>query len=125
MGAEQQRERFRADISAMKLKTGRGRQDGLVQWLGVALMVIGTAAAFIVYEASQRQSDARNIGSEQILAVAFLAVTVAGAALFLSASLAKFLRIWLLRQLYDGQAHVDQILAALDPDRTRLGHGPQ
>jgi hypothetical protein len=28
-------------------------------------------------------------------------------------SLARFLRFWLLRQLYDGQAHIDQVVSAL------------
>jgi hypothetical protein len=32
---------------------------------------------------------------------------------FLRYSLARFLRFWLLRQLYEGQAHVDEVVAAL------------
>ena len=45
-----------------------------------------------------------------------LAVTAVGAAVFLRYSLARFLRLWLLRQLYEGQAHVDQVAEAV---RTR------
>jgi len=32
---------------------------------------------------------------------------------FLRYSLARFLRFWLLRQLYEGQSHIDQVVAAL------------
>ena len=42
-----------------------------------------------------------------------LGVTVIGGALFLFASLARFLRLWLLRQLYEGQAHLDTLVAAV------------
>ena len=42
-----------------------------------------------------------------------LALAVVGAAVFLRYSLARFLRFWLLRQLYEGQAHIDQVVAAL------------
>jgi hypothetical protein len=42
-----------------------------------------------------------------------LAVAVTGAAVFLRYSLARFLRFWLLRQLYEGQSHIDQIVGAL------------
>jgi hypothetical protein len=40
-------------------------------------------------------------------------MAVVGAALFLVGSIARVLRVWLLRQLYEGQAHVEQLSAAL------------
>jgi uncharacterized membrane protein (DUF485 family) len=46
-------------------------------------------------------------------AVAFLALTVFGAAIFLRYALANFLRMWLLRQLYEGQANTDRIVDAV------------
>jgi hypothetical protein len=42
-----------------------------------------------------------------------LALAVAGAAVFLRYSLARFLRFWLLRQLYEGQAQVDRLVGEL------------
>ena len=39
--------------------------------------------------------------------------TVAGGIVFLRYSLGKFLRLWLLRQMYEGQAHVDQIVESV------------
>lgn len=97
----------------MKLRKGASRYDGLLRIAGVLLMVGGTAAAFIIYEASISESDARNIASQQILAIGFLGLTLIGVALFIAASMARLLRFWLLRQLYEGQAHVDQLTAAI------------
>jgi hypothetical protein len=59
------------------------------------------------------KSDDRDIQSLIILAVAMLALAVAGAAVFVRYSLARFLRFWLLRQLYEGQAHMDRLVGAL------------
>ena len=112
---EQQREQFKRDVAQMKLTTGASRYDGLLRIAGVLLMVGGAAAAFIVYESSLSESDARNIASQQVLAIGFLAVTLIGVALFVVASMARLLRFWLLRQLYEGQAHVDQLAAVVRP----------
>lgn len=109
MLAEQQREQFKQDVAGMKLKTGTSKYDGPLRVLGGLLMIVGVAAAFIIYEASLSQKDARNIASEQILAIGFLGVTLIGVALFAVASLARLLRLWLLRQLYEGQAQVEQL----------------
>jgi hypothetical protein len=53
---------------------------------------------------------------------------VLGGALFLRYSMAKFLRFWLLRQLYEGQAHVDEVVAAMGdtghPDSAPLDRAP-
>jgi hypothetical protein len=40
-------------------------------------------------------------------------LTLAGAALYLRYALANFLRMWLLRQLYEGQANTDRIVDAV------------
>jgi hypothetical protein len=113
MLAEQQREQFKNDIAQMKLKSGGSRYDGPLRILGGILMLVGVVAAFIIYEASLSQADPRQIASQQILAIAFLGVTLIGVAVFVAASLAQLLRVWLLRQLYENQSHVDQLVNAV------------
>ena len=113
MLAEQEREQFKNDVAQMKLKSGGSRYDGPLRILGGILMLVGVVAAFIIYEASLTQKDPRNIASQQILAIAFLGITLIGVALFVAASLAQLLRLWLLRQLYENQSHVDQLVNAV------------
>jgi uncharacterized membrane protein YcjF (UPF0283 family) len=113
MLAEQQREQFKNDIAQMKLKSGGSRYDGPLRIVGGILMLVGVVAAFIIYEASLSQSDPRQIASQQILAIAFLGVTLIGVAVFVAASVAQLLRLWLLRQLYENQSHVDQLVNAV------------
>jgi uncharacterized membrane protein YcjF (UPF0283 family) len=106
-------DRFKADVADLKLKTSGQRRDSALQIVGGVLMVLGVVAAVLLYEASLHQSDPRNIGSEEILALGAVGVTVIGAMLFALAALTKFLRLWLLRQLYEGQAHLDALVEAV------------
>ncbi|MGO4200806.1 hypothetical protein AB4Z09_03415 [Rhodococcus sp. TAF43] len=111
--ADERRAQFKTDVADLKLKTGQSRGDSVARVSGLVLMVVGAVAAFVVYVSSLTQNDLRDIASYQILATAFLAVTVIGAALYLAGAIAKVLRLWLLRQLHEGQAQADQIAAAL------------
>jgi uncharacterized membrane protein YcjF (UPF0283 family) len=113
MFVEQRREQFKADVAELKLKARGRRKDGLWRAIGALLMLVGVVAAFLVYEVSLSKSDFRDIQSEQILAIAFLALAVLGAALYIAAAVASLLRVWLLRQLYEGQQQVEALTEAL------------
>jgi len=108
-------ERFKSDIAEMKLKTGRARSENLLQLLGLILMVAGIAIAFGAYAASLNVTatpgtnvDLLDSNSYLPLAVAGLAISVTGGFVFLRYSLAKFLRFWLLRQVYEQRRAVDE-----------------
>jgi hypothetical protein len=118
MLTENRIDQFKADVSAMKVKTPGGRRDSLMQGAGALLMIVGVVAAYIVYQSSTTQSDARNIQSQIILAIFMLALSVLGAALFVFASLARFLRVWLLRQVYENQENVERLATALRSNST-------
>lgn len=105
-------ERLKSDAAELNVGKGAAR-DGLWQTLGAVAMGAGVVLAFVAYLLSLSKDDTRDIQSLEILAVAMLALAVAGAAVFLRYSIARFLRFWLLRQLYEGQAHIDQVVAAM------------
>ena len=115
-------EQFKAEIADMRLKTGRGRMEGLLQLLGVALMVAGIAIALGAYSASLYVTatpgtnvDVLDSNSFTPLAIAGLATSVTGGFLFLRYSLAKFLRFWLLRQSYEQRAAIDDATSGRTP----------
>jgi uncharacterized membrane protein YcjF (UPF0283 family) len=103
-------EQFRAAVDELKLRTGRSRSDLVRQVVGGVLMLGGFVAGLVIYEQSLSQGSALNLQSEQILAAAMVGVVVIGAALFVSASVTRFLRFWMLRQLYEGQANLDRLV---------------
>lgn len=106
-------DQFKAEMADLKLKTGGASKDGPLQIAGVLLMVIGIALAFISYQSSTGQSDQRDIQELIILSITGLAITVAGAALYLRCALAKFLRFWLLRQIHENRTQLDTVVDAL------------
>ena len=108
-------EQFKADIAEMKLKTGRTRSENVLLLFGVALMVAGIAIAFAAYSASLNVTgtpgsnvDLLDSNSYLALAIAGVAITLAGGFVFLRYSLARFLRFWLLRQSYEQRAAIDE-----------------
>jgi hypothetical protein len=113
--ANDRAEQFKAEIAEMKVKTGRGRSENLLQLLGVALMVAGIVIAFAAYSASLNVAatpgtnvDVLDSNSYTPLAIAGLAMSVTGGFLFLRYSLARFLRFWLLRQSYEQRVAIDE-----------------
>jgi hypothetical protein len=107
-------EQFKGDVSDMKLRTGTASRETALLVLGIVLMVVGVVGAFVTYEASLNLNSPLDLQSYNMLAITFLTITVVGAAIFVRYSVAKFLRLWLLRQLYESQANTDRIVEALD-----------
>ncbi|MFB4319121.1 hypothetical protein [Actinomadura sp. 21ATH] len=114
MLTEERRARFKDDVARQKLKTDQGKYDGALRVAGVLLMITGVVGAFVCYNNSLAQDDLRNVGSFQVMATAWAAVTVMGAALYLAAAVARVLRLWLLRQLVESQQQADRLAAALE-----------
>lgn len=110
-------EQFRSQVAELKLRTGGSRGDLVRMIVGGLLMLGGFIAGLIIYEQSLSQGSALNLASEQILALAMLGLIVIGAALFVSAVLARFLRFWMLRNLYEGQAQIDDLVERIGPGR--------
>jgi len=112
-------EQFKAEIAEMRVKTGRANAERLLQIVGVALMIAGVAIALGAYSASLNVTatpgtnvDVLDSNSYTPLAVAGLATSVVGGFLFLRYSLARFLRFWLLRQVYEQRAVIGEAAAS-------------
>lgn len=117
MLTDERRAEFQSGVTAAKLKTDQGKSDGWVRIIGIILMVVGLVGAFLVYNISLTQSDLRDLLSSQILAIALAVLALVGAAMFVASALSRVLRLWLLRQLVESQAHVDQLADAVRSPR--------
>ena len=107
-------ERFKAEAADLQLRAGNPNREKLWIGAGLAMMAVGIVVALLAYQSSLSADDSRDIQSFTILAIAMLGVVVVGAAVFLRYALARFLRLWLLRQLYEGQAHLDRVVEAIE-----------
>lgn len=104
---------FKAEVADLKLKSGVSSSERVLQIIGAVLMVVGVLLAFISYFSSTNQSDQRDQMDLLILALGGLGLSVCGAAMFLRYSIARFLRVWLLRQMYEDRQHLDEVVAAI------------
>ena len=107
-------EEFKAEIADMRLRdpaTGRDRQ---LLRLGGALLAVGVVLTVVAYFMSHGTTNPLTQRDAIILALAGVAVSLAGGALFLRYSLATFLRFWLARLIYEQQAQTDRIVAQTD-----------
>ena len=111
-------EAFASAVSEKKMKTGSASRDTTLRTGGLVVMIVGVVAAFVVFQISRGASDSRDIMSFQILALAFAALAVLGAALFVAGALSQLMRLWLLRQVVESQERHDALLAALREGRT-------
>lgn len=100
----ERRERFEADLAEIRVRTGGAANEPHMILLGLVLMGVGAAVALISFVASQGMDDTRNILSSLIMTGFAICLTLIGAVLFLRHSLARFLRAWLLRLIYEQQA---------------------
>jgi hypothetical protein len=94
-------ESFKEEVRALKIKDPNASRDGVFLRLGLALMVIGIAISVIGFFVSHNTSNTLTQNDALTLAVIGVAVTIAGAAVFLRYSLASFMRFWLARFIFE------------------------
>ena len=107
---------FREEIDSLKLKGGSAEGEKRLLALGVILMVVGLFLA--VFGAIQvgLQGDYPADQRAYMAQGSFLgiALVIAGGALFVRYSLARYLRFWLIRSSYEDRANADRIVAAIE-----------
>jgi hypothetical protein len=106
-------EEFKAEVAAMRLPDPSTARDRLLLRLGAVGLVAGIAVTVIAYAISHGTTNPLQQRDALIVAVIGLAITIAGASLFLRGSLAGFLRFWLARVCYEQAAQADRIVAAV------------
>ena len=111
---------FRSEVEALKVKTGAGSAERVLQIVGAVLMAAGIGLALVAYITAngQNSGDLAIDNLEQneltILALVGVAMSISGGFMFLRYSLARFFRFWLLRQIYESRTLIDE-LAAVRP----------
>jgi len=106
-------DQFKTEVTDLNLKTGSASRERLLVILGIVMMIVGIVGAFLSYVSSRNYSNQLDVGSAISYSVAWLTLVVTGAALFIRYGIASFLRLWLLRQLYEGQANTDRLVEAI------------
>jgi uncharacterized membrane protein YidH (DUF202 family) len=112
-------EQFRAEIEDMKLKGGSGEGEKRLLVIGILLVAVGVGLAVFAAVQVGSSGSAGSTADNQRAYLAQgsflgLALIVAGAALFVRYSLARYLRFWLIRATYESRANADRIVDAIE-----------
>ncbi|HEY4378108.1 MAG TPA: hypothetical protein VGM93_13160 [Acidimicrobiales bacterium] len=102
---------FKAEIAGMKLAEPALARERLLLRLGAALLVVGPVVAIYAYFLSHGTTNALQQNDAVTVGLLAVALTLAGAVLFLRYSLAGFLRFWMARLTYEQKAQTDRLLA--------------
>ena len=105
-------DRFERDIAELRLKTSGGSVEHIAGIVGVLMMAAGIGIAIGAAFKSGNKQDSRDLEELIILNLAMLGLVVAGAVLFLWRVLSQFWRFWMLRQTFEHQRHIEQLLDA-------------
>ncbi len=106
-------EQFKTEIAEMKLPDPASGRDRLLLRGGALAMLAGIVVTIVAYTMSHGTTNLLTQNDAQIVGMIGIAVTVAGAALFLRYSLAGFLRFWLARLSWEQAAQTDRLIEAL------------
>ena len=109
-------EQFKSEIEDMKLRGSSSEGEQRLLVLGIALAVIGVALAVLgaiqVGASGGSPADQRAFMAQG--SFMGLALIIAGAALFIRYSLARYMRFWLIRLTYESRANTDRIVDAIE-----------
>jgi hypothetical protein len=106
---------FTSEVSELRVNAARGDRERVLLGAGVTLLGAGVALAVV---GGLRASSANGLGNQVALLAtgSFIgfALVVAGAALFVRYSIARFLRYWLVRLVHEQRTETDRIVHAIE-----------
>tara|TARA_B100000029_G_scaffold352471_1_gene345036 strand:- start:66 stop:398 length:333 start_codon:yes stop_codon:yes gene_type:complete len=100
---------FEAAVAEIREKTNTSKRDRLFEIIGLLILVSGALLALIAYfVAGSQNSGNLNIDNLEhnehiILSLFGLAISVVGGFIYLRYSIGRYLRFWLLRQIYESR----------------------
>lgn len=106
---ETRADRFVRELAELKIADPAAGRANLWLRLGGTLMVVGVVVTVVAFFVSHNTADPLLQRDAIILALAGVAGSVVGAALFLRYSLTGFLRFWMARQSHDLAVLADRL----------------
>jgi len=109
-------EQFRSEVDGLKLKGASGQGEQRLLVVGVVLTAVGIGLA--VLGAVQVGATGGNPADQRAFmaqgSFMGLALIIAGSALFVRYSLARFMRFWLIRLTFESRANTDRVVDAIE-----------
>ncbi len=112
---------FTEEIGELKLRGARADRERGFLVLGALGLLAGVGLAiFGGFQASGTADQGDQIAFLATGTLIGLALVIAGAALFVRYSLARFMRFWLVRLVHEHRSETDRVIGALKEIETKL-----
>ena len=113
---------FTQEIGEMRLRGARADRERLLLVVGSLLLVAGLALAVVGgFQASGTQVLGDQVAFLATGTLLGLALVIAGTALFVRYSIARFMRFWLVRLVHEHRSETDRVVDALKAVEAKLG----
>lgn len=107
-------EQFEAEITKLKVKGGRADRERILVILGVIATIAGFVVTTIGITGVRNASDQLSQGDSMSLTILGVGIAIVGAVVWARCSLSRYLRYWLVRDLYEQHASTDRIVEAIE-----------
>ena len=104
---------FQTEVDNLKLSGGKANPERTAVRVSIALFVVAVAIEFIAWNGSRNTSNSLEQNDFLILAVLGVVLALGAVALFIRASVTRYLRYWLVRLIYEDRASTDRIVEAV------------
>ncbi|MFM7070011.1 MAG: hypothetical protein ACKOYM_11205 [Actinomycetes bacterium] len=112
---------FTEEIGDLKLRGARGDRERILLVVGVVALVAGVVLAVLGgFQASGTQDLGDQVAFLATGTFIGLALVIAGTALFVRYSVARFLRFWLVRLVHEHRTETDRVVGALRDIESKL-----
>lgn len=112
---------FTEEIGDLKLRGARGDRERILLVVGVVALVAGVVLAVLGgFQASGTQDLGDQVAFLATGTFIGLALVIAGTALFVRYSMARFLRFWLVRLVHEHRTETDRVVGALRDIESKL-----
>ncbi len=107
-------EQFEAEIAKLKVKGGRADRERVVVILAVLATVAGFVVTAIGITGVRNASDQLEQGDSMSVTILGVGIAIVGVVVWARCSLSRYLRYWLVRDLYEQRASTDRIVDAIE-----------
>jgi hypothetical protein len=105
---------FEGEIRKLRVKGGAAEPERRLMVLGVVAAVAGLVLAFVGVSGVRSAETALEQGDGLAMTVLGIGIAIVGAVLWARYSLSRYLRYWLVRELYESRAQTDRVVEAIE-----------
>jgi hypothetical protein len=103
-------QQFHAEVEQLKVTGGKANPERVWMGFSIAAMIAGLVFTLIGWIATRGTESDLDFADYSAMSRFGLALTIAGAAVFVVMSLRRYFRYWLVRLIYEHRDQIDRLI---------------